>query len=113
MSDSSANVVAVVVDWWFLSSVMWMARNGCWGLWCWRRFNSGSPDRVSEVYLGDIEHEWKTGSDLKIFQVKAQCFGTGGGDACRYRYPFGSAAAVTFSVIGLWVKTLDHRSRRW
>jgi hypothetical protein len=49
-----------------------------------------APDRVSEAYLGDSGCGRKTGSVLKVFRAKAQCFGTGGGDVCGYRYPLGA-----------------------
>jgi hypothetical protein len=109
-SDFSASIVAVVVVliFGYVNGEERMLKNFGVG-------DVSTPvalDRVSEAYLEDSEHGWKTGSNLKVFRMKAQCFSTSGGDDCVYHYLLGNAAAATFSVIGLWMKILDHRSRR-
>jgi hypothetical protein len=49
------------------------------------------------------------GAVRRFFQEKALRFGANGGDACGCRNPIGGAVVVTFSLLKLRVKTLDHR----
>jgi hypothetical protein len=44
----------------------------------------------------------------KVFWAKALRFGTNSGDACGCRNPIGDAVVVTFSLLKLRMKTLDH-----
>jgi hypothetical protein len=64
------------------------------------------PDRVLEAWLGGNGRSDLPGMVRRFFRVKAQRSGANGGDAYRYRNPLGGIVVGTFSMSGLWVKTL-------
>jgi hypothetical protein len=64
-SDSSASVVAAVVV--LIFGHVDDKEQTLGGLWCWRRFGSGSPGSCVGGYIGDIRHGRKTWSHLKVF----------------------------------------------
>jgi hypothetical protein len=66
------------------------------------------PDRVLETELGGDGWSDLSGVRESFSRAKAQRFDANDGDACGYRYPLGGAVAATFTMLGLWVKTLDH-----
>jgi hypothetical protein len=71
-----------------------------------------APDRVSEAYLGDSGRGRKTGSGTKVFSSESSVLRHHRRRCLRVSLPSWGADATTFSMIGLRVKTLDHRSRQ-
>jgi hypothetical protein len=98
---------------WFLSSTMWVAMRGRWGTLLLAVFRLRRPRIVCRRPTLETAGVGRGRGVTRIFfRSKAQCFGTSGGNACGYRYSLGGIDAVTFSAIGLRVKTLDHQSRQ-
>jgi hypothetical protein len=64
--------------------------------------------RVGVLTRGSLASEI-LGAVRRFLRAKAQHFP----DVCGCCYPLASEVVGTFSVIGIWVKTLDHRSSRW
>jgi hypothetical protein len=64
------------------------------------------PDRVLEAWLDGNGRFGISGVVRRFSRAKAQRLGTNGGNACGYRNPLGGIVVGTFSMSGLWVKTL-------
>jgi hypothetical protein len=65
------------------------------------------PDRVLEAWLDGNGRFGISGVVRRFSRAKAQRLGANGGNACGYRNPLGGTVVGTFSMSGLWVKTLD------